>query len=51
MFSVAPSGARNCAERGETPFGPVMQAIVTGSVADEDAVENAVTSAGTIPFA
>ena len=50
MFTVAPSGRTKLDTLFETPILSSTDSIVTGSVADEDAVENAVSIAGDAPL-
>ena len=48
MFTVAPSGSTKLDILLETPTFSSTQSMVTGSVPDDDAVENAVSMAGAI---
>ena len=48
MFTVAPKGSTNPAVRRLTPARRSRQSMVTGSVAAEELVENAIRSAGII---
>ena len=48
MLTVAPSGRTKLLVRLDTPAFFSRQSIVTGSVAEDDAVENAVSNAGDI---
>jgi hypothetical protein len=48
MFTVAPRGRTKLVTRFETPAFFSTHSIVRGSVADDDAVENAVNMAGDI---
>ena len=45
MLMVAPSGRTKLVTRFETPAFSLTQRMVTGNVADEEAVENAVSNA------
>jgi hypothetical protein len=49
MFTVAPSGSTKLDTLFDTPTLSSTQSIVTGSVADEEAVENAVSIACATP--
>ena len=50
MFTVAPNGGVKLAVFFDTPALSCTQRIVTGKVADEEEVENAVSSAVRIAF-
>ena len=49
MFTVAPNGNTKLDTLFDTPILSSRLSIVTGSVADDDAVENAVSMAGDTP--
>ncbi len=49
MLTVAPKGATKLVVRAETPSFPFRHSIVSGRVAEEEAVEKAVVKAGIIP--
>ena len=50
MFTVAPMGSTKLVVRSDTPIRFRTQSIVTGSVATELEVENAVICASRIPL-
>ncbi len=50
IFTVAPSGKTKLVTRLETPARSSTHSIVTGKVAEDDAVENAVNNAGAIAW-